>query len=157
MLEMVVDGLSSSYGITTDFFLNIFCCFKRITEITKKFTSIIKMNRKEVRVEFHPNRKCVVHSSDAVFSQDIMVISYVPKCLVVALLSTKHSDLNLTDEEHHFIPKVIFYHNHSKEDVDRMDQMVGVYSCLRNTKRWPLVLFFYVADIAAINVFTVFT
>lgn len=157
VLEMV-DGLSSGYGITADNFFTSLAVAKELLKEQKTITGTIKLNRKEVPLEFRPNRKRIVHSSDAVFSKEAMMVSYVPKRnRAVVMLSTKHFDLNLSDEEHLFKPQVILDYNHCKGSVDSLDRMVGEYTCSRNTKRWPLVLFFHMVDISAINAFIVFT
>lgn len=56
-----------------------------------------------------------------------MVVSYVLKRnRALAILSTKHSDLNLSDEEHHLKPQVILDYSHCKGSMDSLARMVGV-------------------------------
>ncbi|XP_028825897.1 piggyBac transposable element-derived protein 4-like [Denticeps clupeoides] len=38
-----------------------------------------------------------------------------------------------------------------------MDQMIAMYSCRRKTRRWPLVVFFNMLDISALNAYIVWT
>lgn len=38
-----------------------------------------------------------------------------------------------------------------------MDQQVRTYSCKRQTRRWPMVIFYNMIDIAALNAFIAFT
>ncbi|KRZ19449.1 hypothetical protein T11_16230, partial [Trichinella zimbabwensis] len=52
--------------------------------------------------------------------------------------------------------RVILEYNACKGGVDAMDKMVREYSCCRNTKRWPLLLFMNMLDVAAVNAFVVF-
>lgn len=55
----------------------------------------MKLKGKEVRIAFRPNIKRVMHSSDAIFSKEAMMISYMPKRnRAVVMLSTKHFNLN---------------------------------------------------------------
>ena len=44
----------------------------------------------------------------------------------------------------------------TKIGVDPVDQMVGTYTCRRQTRRWPLKLFFNLLDVAALNAYTVY-
>ncbi|KAJ4921293.1 hypothetical protein JOQ06_026240 [Pogonophryne albipinna] len=54
-------------------------------------------------------------------------------------------------------PEVIQYYNHTKSGVDTMDQMVRTYTCKRRTRRWPMVLWHNVLDVATLNAFTSYT
>ena len=53
--------------------------------------------------------------------------------------------------------QVITFYNKSKGGVDTMDQMVGTYTCKRQTQRWPMVLWYNILDIATLNAYTFFT
>nr|CAH7769240.1 unnamed protein product [Callosobruchus chinensis] len=66
----------------------------------------------------------------------------------VILLSTLH-DLGITDESSQK-PEILDY-NATKGAVDTMDQMCSAYSVARITRRWPLVIFYALLDIAGIN------
>ena len=44
-------------------------------------------------------------------------------------------------------------YNKNKAGVDTMDQMLGTYTCKRGTKRWPLAMFYYIVDVAALASF----
>ena len=48
-------------------------------------------------------------------------------------------------------PDEILFYNSTKGGVDQMDQNVRYYSCKRQTKRWPFVLWMNMMDIAAMN------
>ena len=50
----------------------------------------------------------------------------------------------------------IFDYNHTKAGVDTLDQMCRMYSARSTTKRWPLVHFQNLLDVAGINAQTVF-
>jgi hypothetical protein len=88
------------------------------------------------------------------FTRDPMLASYVPKKnQAVILLSTQHHSEHISEEDSKFKPEVILEYNRTKGAVDTLDKMVKEYSCNRTTKRWPLVLFMNMVDIAAINAF----
>ena len=48
-------------------------------------------------------------------------------------------------------PEIIQYYNSTIVGVDTMDQMVRYYSTKRMTHRWPMVVFFNMIDISAMN------
>ncbi|KRZ16269.1 hypothetical protein T11_1881 [Trichinella zimbabwensis] len=96
----------------------------------KTLTGTIRWMRKEVPLCMQPNQTDVLHSSSFLFTKDA-----IPK---------RHK------------LRVILEYNACKGGVDAMDKMVWEYSCCRNTKRWPLLLFMNMLDVAAVNAFVVF-
>ena len=48
-------------------------------------------------------------------------------------------------------PEVILTYNETKAGVYTMDQMTRTYTCKRKTRRWPLVVFYNLLGISAIN------
>ena len=50
---------------------------------------------------------------------------------------------------------VVLFYNSTKSGVDIVDRMVKAYSCKRMTKRWPVILFYNMIDMRAINAFIV--
>lgn len=92
------------------------------------------------------------------FSEDgkVSMCSYVPKKnRVVTLLSTMHSDDNITGPNHK--PEMILYYNSTKGGVDNMDKMVTYYSTKRKTLRWPHAMFFNMIDIAALAAYIIYS
>ncbi|KRZ66478.1 hypothetical protein T10_4923 [Trichinella papuae] len=51
---------------------------------------------------------------------------------------------------------VILEYSACKGEVDAMDKMVRKYSCCRNTKRWPLLLFMNMLYAATVNALVIF-
>jgi len=81
-----------------------------------------------------------------------MIVSYCPKKnKIVNLLSTLHSEPKVDTSNEQRKPEVILTYNEMKARVDTMDQMTRTYSCRRKTRRWPLVVFYNILDISAIN------
>lgn len=68
----------------------------------------------------------------------------------VLLLSTMHFDRRMQEEEP-FKPHVILDYNATKGGVDQLDQLDKNYSCKRITNRWPLIIFYWMVDVAAYN------
>jgi hypothetical protein len=48
-------------------------------------------------------------------------------------------------------PEIISFYNVTKGGIDTVDKMCGTYTLGRKCKRWPLVIFFRILDIAGIN------
>ena len=54
-------------------------------------------------------------------------------------------------------PEVTQYYNGTKAGVDTFDQLIRTYICKRQTKRWPVVMWYTFLDVAALNVFVAFS
>lgn len=78
----------------------------------------------------------------------------IKKKKVVLVLSSMYDD-NVVDE-HTGKPNQRMDYNATKGGVDTVDLMCARCSTLRNTRRWPLVVFFRLLDLAAINSFKIF-
>ncbi|XP_072395022.1 uncharacterized protein [Diabrotica undecimpunctata] len=89
------------------------------------------------------------------FTKDV-ILSYIPKPKKHVLLSTLHHDDQIDpttgDESKH---EAIMFYNSTKSGVDTVDQLRGSYTVARNTKRWPMVIFYALLDVAAINAFVI--
>ena len=85
-----------------------------------------------------------------------MILSYCPKKnYVVTLLSSMHSQPSVDQTSISKKPEVILFYNKTKGGVDTLDQMARTYSCKRMTRRWPLVIFYNMLNISAINAFII--
>ncbi len=86
----------------------------------------------------------------------VMMVSHIPKPRKnVLLLSTMHSQPDISQRENR-APEVNLFYNSTKGGVDVVDQMIDIYRCKAATNRWPMVVFFTIIDIAALNGFVVF-
>ena len=72
------------------------------------------------------------------------------------MLSTMHHDKAIV-EGILKKPEAIQYYNGTKAGVDTFDQLVRTYSCKRQTKRWPVVMWYNLLDVVALNAFVVFS
>ena len=68
-----------------------------------------------------------------------------------------HDDKAADESNQKKKPDVIQFYNKTKGGVDTMDQMVSTYTCKRRTRRWPMVLWYNMLDIATLNAYTSFT
>lgn len=96
------------------------------------------------------------YSSMFAFKKKCTLVSYVPKkSRAVILLSTEHSDDKVSDETTKYKPDIVLHYNSTKGAVDATDQMVQKYTTQRKTARWPMVLFYHMIDIAALNAYKI--
>ncbi|KAJ8889041.1 hypothetical protein PR048_008535 [Dryococelus australis] len=80
-----------------------------------------------------------------------------PKNRAVLLLSTQHQSFTVPVESNlKRKPEVVLFYNSTKLGVDTLYQVSRYYSVKKGTKRWPLVVFYYLVDLAAVNVYRLF-
>lgn len=48
-------------------------------------------------------------------------------------------------------PEVITFYNSTKGGVDTLDQLSATYDVARNTRRWPMVIFYSLLNVAGVN------
>ena len=71
----------------------------------------------------------------------------------VLLLSSQHQAGIIEDNNK---PEIVNAYNESKAGVDTLDQLVRFYTTKRRSKRWPVVLFYNMLDIAAYNAYVLY-
>nr|BAD11136.1 yabusame-2 [Bombyx mori] len=119
-----------------------------------RLTSVgtVRKNKRQIpesfiRTDRQPN------SSVFGFQKDITLVSYAPKKnKVVVVMSTMHHDNSIdesTGEKQK--PEMITFYNSTKAGVDVVDELCANYNVSRNSKRWPMTLFYGVLNMAAIN------
>lgn len=149
--RLVHDMRGSNRNLTTDNWYTSYPLASKLLE-EYKITTIgtIKKNKREIPPEFLPNKTKQTKSSLFGFQKNCTLVSYVPKKnKSVILISTMHDTADI--DETTGKPTIILDYNSTKGGVDTIDQMCGTYSVKRTTRRWPLVIFFSIMDLAAIN------
>lgn len=48
-------------------------------------------------------------------------------------------------------PEIITFYNHTKGGVDNLDKLGATYDVSRNTRRWPMVIFYALMNMAGVN------
>ncbi|CAH2090789.1 unnamed protein product [Euphydryas editha] len=92
------------------------------------------------------------------FQKDISLVSYAPKKnKVVVAMSTLHHD-NKIDEStgDQKKPEILTFYNSTKVGVDVVDELSATYNVSRNSKRWPMTIFYGILNMAAINANIIF-
>lgn len=94
-----------------------------------------------------------VHSSMFGFQKNFTLVSYIPKPRkFVYMISSLHHDKNIDqDTGNKQKPSMITFYNQTKSGVDVVDKLARTYDVSRNSKRWPLTLFFSILNHAGIN------
>nr|CAH7763851.1 unnamed protein product [Callosobruchus chinensis] len=114
------------------------------------YVGTMKKNKRAIPPQFLPNRTRQTDSSLFGFTAQNTIVSYVPRRgKSVVLLSTMHHNASVDGSTKK--PEIILYYNGTKGGVDALDEKCARYSTSRRTRRWPMVLFHAILDIAGVN------
>ena len=98
------------------------------------------------------------YSTEFGFKENTTMVSYVPqKGKAVIMLSTMYHEKAIYEGNSKKKQKAIKYYNGTKAGVDTFNQLIHTYSCKQQTKRWPVVMWYNLLDVAALNVVVVFS
>lgn len=150
------EGLrGSGVGITVD---NFFCSLPLARQLRQRDMTLLgsmRSNRREVPIELRSHRNRDLYSSEFVYTPEdgIQLCAYKAKAnKIVLMLSSQHSAPSVTAQENRK-PTVIIDYNKSKGGTDSMDQQIGCYTVKYKSRRWHVVVFCNVLDIACLNAF----
>lgn len=114
------------------------------------YVGTIKKNRKGIPTELKEIKDRAEGSSLFAFGERSTLVSFVPKKNKnVLLISTLHYDDSIDDETSK--PDIVIHYNKTKSGVDCVDKLCASYNVARNTRRWPMVVFFSMLNVAGIN------
>ncbi len=120
-----------------------------------KLTSIgtIRKNKRKVPLEFSKPVSRPPCTSMFGFTQESTLLSYIPKKNKnVLLISTLHHHDEIDEDTGDLHkPTMITEYNRTKGGVDVVDKLTASYNVARNTRRWPMVIFYSILNIAGIN------
>lgn len=155
VLEMVEGLEKSGRNVTTD---NFFTSLELARELeTKDLTLLgtIRKNKSELPQELVTPHGRQVYSTKFGFQNQAMLASYCPKKgKTVTLLSTMHDTGEICENEKNK-PQIIIDYNNTKSGVDTMDKLVRTYTVKRQTRRWPVTIFYDTIDISALNAYII--
>ena len=155
--RLVTPWVNKGRSVTTDNYFTSVQLAEDLLGVQTTLVGTIRKNKRDIPQELQANRRRPKNSSLFAFDRQLTLVSYVPKKgAAVILLSSLHHDMTVSEETHQK-PEIILYYNETKGGVDRMDQMVGTYSCKRKINRWPMTFFFNMIDVAAIAVYVIWT
>ncbi|XP_023225627.1 piggyBac transposable element-derived protein 4-like isoform X2 [Centruroides sculpturatus] len=140
--NLTVDNWFTSCSLVSDLLQD------RITMV-----GTIRKNKRELPLRFTDVRSRKVYSSLFGFSKDFTLVSYVPKKNKnVLLLSSFHRNDTIDDTTgSRKKPEILTFYNLTKGGVDILDQLTSNYNVQRNTKRWTMVIFYCLLNIAGVN------
>ena len=96
----------------------------------------MKKCKREIPECIKPGKSRETKTSIFGFNDQLTMISYFPpQNKAVILLSTMHHEINIDEEDHKKIPEIIKFYNKTKIGADLVDQMVGMHTCRRQTRR----------------------
>lgn len=151
VLDMIRGLGNSGRNVTCD---NFFTSLGLARELERKQLTLlgtIRANKVELPLELTQVRGRVPFSSIFAFQPSATLVSYCPKKgKVVLLLSTMHNSIEVEATEQ-AKPRMILDYNATKSGVDTVDQMARNYTVKRMTRRWPMVIFYNMIDISALN------
>ena len=94
------------------------------------------------------------------FGENVTLVSYVrqtkQKKSVVPFSSTDHGDKIDPESGDMKKPEIINFYNSTKGGVDMADQMAGEYDTSRNSRRWPLTVFYTLLNVSTINLYILY-
>lgn len=155
VLQLTEPYRGSGRNIVTDNFFTSHMLATRLLANNLTLLGTVRLHRREVPpyIKTAVNREAKTSRFVFDHEQKITLCSYIPKRnKVVLLLSSSHSGVEVSNEEHHK-PLMILEYNTTKGGVDTMDENVEEFSVRRKTRRWPLLLFFNMIDVAVNNAF----
>lgn len=118
----------------------------------------IRSNSRQLPQKLTYIRDREVKSSTFAFNQDMTAVSYVPKkSKNVLIVSSMHQDDKIDESTGDAMkPEMITFYNQTKSGVDAVDRMASSYNVARNTRRWPMALFYGILNVGAINAAVVY-
>lgn len=144
-------------NITMDNFFTSVPLFEELLKDKITAVGTLRQNKKEIPQEMKASKSREVFSSSFGFKDDLTIVSYVPKKnKSVILLSSLHHSAAV-EEGRKKKPEIVLFYNQTKSGVDSLDQKTRTYTCKRQSRRWPFVLWTNVMDVAAINALCLFT
>lgn len=145
--------LGSGRNITGDNWFSSIPLAKSLLQKKISYVGTIKKNKREIPKEFLPNKSRDINTSIFGFQQWGTLLSYCQrKSKATILISTMHHGDEIDDSSgDKKKPEIVTFYNKTKVGVDVVDQLCNNYNVARNTRRWPMVIFFDLVNICGIN------
>lgn len=123
-----------------------------VSLLADKITFLGAMGRhhREIPLCFLPGKSRPVDSTRMGFRNDATLVSHVPqKGEAIIVLSTAHHNAKFNPWTKK--PILIEHYNAAKDAINIVDRTCAIYSVSKQTKRWPLTVFFVLLDVASVN------
>lgn len=158
--KSVVERLSQHiYGtnrnVTTDNWFTSMELAESLKEKKLTLLGTIRKNKRQLPLEFVQNTGRPSGSSMFGFCNNTTLVSFIPKKgKNVLLISTMHFGDDIDPRTNK--PEMIMTYNDTKGGVDMVDKLCAQYNCARGTRRWPMVPFYSMLNVAGINAFVIY-
>ena len=156
-MELCRPFFGSNRNVTMDNYYTDYALSHELLANGLTMVGTVKQNKRFLPPEITQKKARPQHDSLFGFQKKATIVTYqCKKTNHVTLLSTMHDDAAVDDTPKRK-PEMVLYYNRTKGGVDKMDQLAHTYTVKRRTKRWPLVVFMNLLDIAAIAAYTAWT
>lgn len=150
VMRLVQPLTGSGRNITCDNWFTSVELSKALKEKRLSLLGTLRKNKRQLPFEFVNTKSRPVGSSLFGFGDKCTLVSFVPKTgKNVLLISTLHNDNEVDTATGK--PRIILDYNATKSGVDVVDKLCATYNVARNVRRWPMVIFFALLNIAGIN------
>lgn len=159
VLRLVEPVAGSNRNITANnWFASLDLAVTLLDEFSLTFVATVRGNRRVVPEHFLSDPEREVYSSIFGYHDKATLVSYVPKRnKVVLAMSTMHKDgeidINTGDQKK---PVIITTYNETKFGLNILDKMCVQYDTARNSRRWPLTIFFYLLNVSGVNAMNIY-
>ncbi|XP_068086415.1 piggyBac transposable element-derived protein 4 [Anabrus simplex] len=155
--RMVTPIQNSGRNVTADNWFSDVTLVQALSEKHRlSYVGTLKKNKWQIPKELRKVKQRKPFSSVFAFREEATMVSYVPhrkkmKKNVILISSVHMNDAidETTGEKKK--PVILTYYNEHKAGVDMVGKMCSLYDVHRGTKRWPMVVFFSLLNIAGIN------
>lgn len=156
VINLIKSIRNSARNVTMDNFFTSVELFEYLLSVKLTAVGTIRKNKRDIPKDMQANKERGVLTSLFCFRNNMTLVSYIPKRnKAVQLLSTLHQHSKVNNNNK-MLPEIIEFYNKNKGGVDLLDQMISSYTCNRQTKRWPNVIWSNMIDVAALNAFHLF-
>ncbi|XP_066951251.1 uncharacterized protein [Macrobrachium rosenbergii] len=144
---------NTSRNVTTDsWFTSVPLVSDLLNNCGMTVVGTVRGVEKEIAKEIKRREQLEHGSSACLFNEEMTLTSHVPlkgkTKKSVLLLSSKHTRAVLGTDG---TPEIFEFYNQTKGSVSKFDQMCALYSASRNTKRWPLCIFYRILNAGTLN------
>ena len=146
VIELSLPYQNKGRNITMDNFFTDNALAERLLRKKTTVLGTVRRNKRFLPADFKAKKKLPLLESIFGFTETQALVSYQGKKEKnVILLSTMHSE-PVVEEGGRRKPQMVLDYNATKGGVDTMDQMCMNYTTKRQTKRWPMILFYNMLD-----------
>lgn len=156
VLKLIEPYVNKGHCVTAD---NFFTTLRLVEDLLKKKTTYIgtiRKNKPELPTFVNTNQK--LYNTRFYENQNgcTLTVYQGKKDKNVSLLSSYHEQVSFDTESLKKKPNVVESYNKTKFGVDAIDNMTKIYNVKCRSRRWPVVVFFNILNLAAINSWILF-